>query len=42
MVVDDNTFNLQTIELMIKNKFGIEPVSANDGNVAVDKFIQRC
>jgi CheY-like chemotaxis protein len=41
MVVDDNPFNIETLKMLITKITKIVPDTANDGNVAVEKFIQR-
>lgn len=38
MVVEDNDFNLLTINTILINKFGIRPDEATNGQIAVEKF----
>eukprot|EP00356_Strombidium_inclinatum_P009436 CAMPEP_0170499884 /NCGR_PEP_ID=MMETSP0208-20121228/32953_1 /TAXON_ID=197538 /ORGANISM="Strombidium inclinatum, Strain S3" /LENGTH=134 /DNA_ID=CAMNT_0010777641 /DNA_START=3927 /DNA_END=4331 /DNA_ORIENTATION=- len=41
MIVDDNIFNLETLKMMIREKFGFEPVTAMNGQQALDTFKAR-
>jgi CheY-like chemotaxis protein len=41
LIVDDNIFNLTTLQTMIKIKFKIESLIASSGEAALDHLKQR-
>ena len=40
-MVDDNLFNLETLRLLLKKKYGLEPMMAHNGLEAVELFKQK-
>lgn len=41
LIVDDNTFNIQTLEMLMKIKFKIQVMTANDGSQGVARVVER-
>ena len=40
MVVEDTEFNVEAIKMLLKDQFGMEPITAENGEVAVELYTE--